>query len=103
MRFNLVDVSLADNEGVVAMGNGAIRQTESEDKIFTFDLPDDALERAASVSSLVFAEQFCRRPPRFILEIDIGKLLHVVVADNKAGFLFLDGPGRREAARISAR
>jgi len=46
MRFNLVDVSLADNEGVDAMDNGAIRQTESEDKIFTLDLPDEALERA---------------------------------------------------------
>jgi hypothetical protein len=45
---------------------------------------------------------FAAAPPRFILEIDIGKLLHVVVAHNKAGFLFLDGPGRREAALIAA-
>ena len=87
MRFNSLGVSLADNEGVNAMDNGAIRQTESEDKIFTFDLPDEALERAASVEQNTFT----------ILEIDIGKLLHIVVADNKAGFLFLDdrGGGRR--------
>jgi hypothetical protein len=115
------------------MDNGV---TESDDKILAFDLPDEALERAASAeqnaftmlyctsdwyscglpqiagflrncsgapSSRIFAGQFLPPlPPRFILEIDIGKLLHVVVAHNKAGFLFLDGPGRREAALIAA-
>ena len=32
--------------------------------------------------------------PRLILEIDIGKLLSVAVADNEAGVQFLDSPGR---------
>ena len=59
MRFNLVDMSLADNEGVDAMDNGAIRQTESEDKIFTLDLPDKALERAASVEQNAFTMIYC--------------------------------------------
>jgi hypothetical protein len=35
---------------------------------------------------------------RLILKIDIGKLLAVVVADNKDRANVLDGPGRREAA-----
>ena len=39
----------------------------------------------------------------FILEIDIRKLLAVVVAHDKAGGQFLDGPGRREAARRQSR
>jgi hypothetical protein len=44
-------------------------------------------------------EQFGRRsPPRLILEIDKGKLLAVVVADDKAGFQLIDRPRRREAA-----
>jgi hypothetical protein len=48
---------------------------------------------------LVACEQLGRRaPPRLILEIDIGKLLSVAVADNKAGIQFPDSPGRREAA-----
>jgi 3-oxoadipate enol-lactonase len=40
---------------------------------------------------LIFGEQLRSRPsPRLILEIDIGKLLPVVVADDKAGVQFLD-------------
>jgi hypothetical protein len=39
-----------------------------------------------------------RLSPRLILEIDIRERLPVVVADDKAGGLFLDGPGRRKAA-----
>ena len=35
---------------------------------------------------------------RLILEIDISERLAVVVADNKTGVLFHDGPWRREAA-----
>src|SRR5215471_13616965 len=35
---------------------------------------------------------------RLILEIDVGKLLAVVVAHDKAGVQLLDGPRRREAA-----
>ena len=37
-------------------------------------------------------------PPRLALEIDIGELLAVVVANDKALVQFLDSPGRREAA-----
>ena len=37
-------------------------------------------------------------PPRLILEISIGKLLSVTVADNEAGGLLFSGPRRREAA-----
>jgi hypothetical protein len=49
-------------------------------------------------SRLIFAEQLCRRaPPRLFLEIDIDKLLAVVVAHDKAGVQFFDRPGRREA------
>jgi hypothetical protein len=36
-------------------------------------------------------------PPRFILEIDVGKPLSAVVADDKTDGLFLDGPGRWKA------
>jgi hypothetical protein len=39
------------------------------------------------------------KPPRLILIIDIGKLLPAAVLHDKAGFQFIDGPGRREAAR----
>jgi len=40
-----------------------------------------------------------RAPPRLIFEIDIGKLLTVGVAHDKAGVVeFFDGPRRREAA-----
>jgi hypothetical protein len=35
-------------------------------------------------------------PSGFPLEIDIGERLPVGVADIKAGFGFLNGPGRRE-------
>jgi hypothetical protein len=37
--------------------------------------------------------------PRLILEIDIGERLPVVVAHDKAGVLFVNGPRQREAAR----
>ena len=37
---------------------------------------------------LIFAEQLgCRASPRLILEIDIGELLTVVIADNETGNL----------------
>jgi hypothetical protein len=39
----------------------------------------------------------CRATPRLVLEINIRDLL-IVVAHDKASGLFLDGPGRREAA-----
>jgi hypothetical protein len=40
----------------------------------------------------------CRSPPRLILEINTRELLSVAVAHDEAGGLFLDDPGRREAA-----
>jgi hypothetical protein len=53
-----------------------------------------AIRRASSLVSSLAAD----RRPRLILEIDIGELLTVVVAHDKAGFQFVDGPRRREAA-----
>jgi hypothetical protein len=48
---------------------------------------------------LILGEQLSRRtPPRFVLEIDIGERLSVVVAHDKSSGLFPDGPRRREAA-----
>jgi hypothetical protein len=45
-------------------------------------------------SRLIFAEQLVgRAPPRLVLEIDIRKLLRVLVADHKAGVQFFDRPG----------
>jgi hypothetical protein len=53
-----------------------------------------AILRASSfVSSLAPA-----RPARLIFKIDIGERLSAAVADNKAGFQFIDGLGQREAA-----
>ena len=49
---------------------------------------------------LVVGEQLGRRStPRLLLEIDIGKRLPVGVADDEAGLLLVDQPGRRDAAR----
>ena len=46
----------------------------------------------------------CRRiSARLILEIDVGKLLAVVIAHDIAGVQFLDRQGRREAAEGMAR
>ena len=42
--------------------------------------------------------QYFNSWPRFILEINVCELLSVVVANNEARLLLLDGPGRREAA-----
>jgi hypothetical protein len=39
---------------------------------------------------------------RLILEIDIRELLSVVIADDKAGGLFLDRSGQREASWLGA-
>ena len=55
---------------------------------------------AAIRRGLVLREQLGRRSPAgLIFEIDIGKLLAVVVARDQARLQFLDRPGRREAAR----
>ena len=53
-----------------------------------------AMRRASSLVSSLAAE----RPTGFVLEIDIGERLPVVVAHDEAGVCPLDGPGRREAA-----
>jgi hypothetical protein len=52
-------------------------------------------------SRFIFGEQLCcRSSPRLILEISIGELLPVLVANDKAGIVvFRDSPRRREAAR----
>jgi hypothetical protein len=48
---------------------------------------------------LILAEQLgCRASPRLVLEIDVSKLLPVVVAHNEAGFPLLETPWRWEAA-----
>jgi hypothetical protein len=49
---------------------------------------------------LVFCQQLGRgSPARLLLKVDIGQLLAAAVLHDKAGFQFLDRPGRREAAR----
>ena len=43
----------------------------------------------------------CRRiSARLVLEMDVGKLLTVVIAPDEARLLFFDGPGRREAGTV---
>jgi hypothetical protein len=52
---------------------------------------------------LILTEQLgCRSSPRLVLEINIGELLSVVIADDKTGGLFLDRPRRRKAAGLLA-
>jgi hypothetical protein len=53
-----------------------------------------AIRLASSLVSSLAADL----PPRLILKINVSKLLSVVIADDEAGVLFFDGPGRREAA-----
>jgi hypothetical protein len=55
-----------------------------------------AIRRVSSRVNSLAAES----PAGFILEIDIGERLPVVVADDKAGVQFLDRPRRREADLI---
>jgi len=54
-----------------------------------------AIRRASSRVSGLAAD----RQARLFLEIDIGKLLSVVVAYDEAGGLFLNRPGRRSGGR----
>ena len=61
---------------------------------------DEARRIAANVAKLPDVGLRLVGLPRLILEIDISKPLPVVVADDKASKLFLDRPGRREAARF---
>jgi hypothetical protein len=42
----------------------------------------------------------CRSMARLIFEVGIGQRLPLAVADDDAGVCLLDGPGRREAARL---
>jgi len=52
-------------------------------------------------TTFILAEQLGRRPPaRLILEIDVGKLPAVAVAHREPRLLFLDSPGRQEAATV---
>jgi hypothetical protein len=44
-----------------AMDNKVISHTESDEKILTFDVPDDALERAASAEEKAFTAVYCTR------------------------------------------
>jgi hypothetical protein len=54
-------------------------------------------------SRLVLAKQLGRRSPaRLVLEINVSELLPAVVAHDKAGIQFLDGPGRPEASDAEA-
>jgi hypothetical protein len=41
------------------MDNGVISQAESDEKILTFDVPDEALERAASAEQNAFTVLYC--------------------------------------------
>jgi hypothetical protein len=52
-----------------------------------------------NASRLIARKQLGRRSPAgVVLEIDVGKRLAVVIADNETGVGLLDGPGRRKAA-----
>jgi hypothetical protein len=44
------------------MDNGVISQAESDEKILTFDVPDEALERAASAEQKTFTVMYCTQP-----------------------------------------
>jgi hypothetical protein len=41
------------------MDNGVISQAESDEKILTFDVPDEALERAASAEQNALTMLYC--------------------------------------------
>jgi hypothetical protein len=41
------------------MDNGVIRQAESDDKILTLDVPDEAIELAASTKQNAFTMFYC--------------------------------------------
>jgi hypothetical protein len=41
------------------MDNEVISQAEGDEKIFTFDIPDEALERAASADGPAFTWVYC--------------------------------------------
>ena len=58
-----------------------------------------ASQRSRDSPRLIFGQQFdADRPPRLVLEIEIGERLPAVVAHDEAGELFLDDPQRWEAA-----
>ena len=44
------------------MDSEVISQTETDDDIVTFDVPDDALERAASAEPKAFTLMYCTNP-----------------------------------------
>ena len=41
------------------MDNGVISQAESDEKILTFDVPDEALERATSAEQIALTMLYC--------------------------------------------
>jgi hypothetical protein len=43
------------------MDNKAVGQAEADDEILTFDVPDDALERAGSAEQTAFTLVYCTR------------------------------------------
>ena len=44
------------------MVNGVISQAEPDENILTFDVPDEALERAASAEQNAFTMLYCTNP-----------------------------------------
>ena len=45
------------------MDKGVISRADSDEKILTFDVPDDALERAGSAEEKAFTMVYCTRTP----------------------------------------
>ena len=44
------------------MDNAVISQAERDEEILTFDIPDEALERAASAEQKAFTVMYCTSP-----------------------------------------
>jgi hypothetical protein len=44
------------------MGTEVISQAETDEEILTFDIPDDALERAGSAEQTAFTLIYCTHP-----------------------------------------
>jgi hypothetical protein len=44
---------------VDAMGNNAIAQAEADEKILSFDIPDEVLERTANAEQIAFTVMYC--------------------------------------------
>jgi hypothetical protein len=46
-------------DGMDAMDSEVISQAEADERILTFDVPDEALERAASAEQKVYTVVYC--------------------------------------------